>query len=516
MTAMEHGNAPAAGQQSEREAKRWHELKTDPDVFDAVAAGVKTFEIRLNDRDYQPGDGLLLRRTRDTGWAMKNTGAPLEYTGEEFRCIVTYVLRGPVYGLADGWAILSFRATLPAAAACAEQGEAVAWRFRHRHLGPDAPWTLCDHEPDVPGLEVHPLFVDAAPKELLEAVDSVLETAPCECSHKQRYEIGGHKSYCFLFDLDIARNKCGASLPPPARNGEMSDEEIYAMADQHGFRYRTSDEEGMQFDKHAVLAFARAVLSASCAPKQTEDQRGCTCHPDDNPPHPCPRKYAYSECVAAAAPAPSAPADQPSPATKRQYYYLIRDCPAKDAKDPGCICWHDEGAGPVPTMSPGLLEWRTVTVTREDQPSPDKQGQQGEPAEVAYSTDEENFNFESVEEALDSMDDPQPGDVIYEGDVVQRPASHYLPKIEWLLEAMSEKAWDAAGEHADDWPGRGMTNEGCNAIEAGLKALVDQHVKVNFWTVANVRRIEVTAELLAASPAPTEEPRTDGGEVDRG
>lgn len=22
----------------------------------------------------------------------------------------------------------------------------------------------------------------------------------------------------------------------------------------------------------------------------------CTCHPDDNPPRPCPRKYALSEC----------------------------------------------------------------------------------------------------------------------------------------------------------------------------------------------------------------------------
>lgn len=26
----------------------------------------------------------------------------------------------------------------------------------------------------------------------------------------------------------------------------------------------------------------------------------CTCHPDDNPPRPCPQRYAYSECVAAA------------------------------------------------------------------------------------------------------------------------------------------------------------------------------------------------------------------------
>ena len=26
--------------------------------------------------------------------------------------------------------------------------------------------------------------------------------------------------------------------------------------------------------------------------------RPCTCHPDDNPPVPCPQKFAFSECVA--------------------------------------------------------------------------------------------------------------------------------------------------------------------------------------------------------------------------
>ncbi len=29
------------------------------------------------------------------------------------------------------------------------------------------------------------------------------------------------------------------------------------------------------------------------------DDRICTCHPDDNPPRPCPRKYALTECRAA-------------------------------------------------------------------------------------------------------------------------------------------------------------------------------------------------------------------------
>lgn len=66
-----------------------HELKTDPEVFDAVAAGLKTFEIRYDDRGYQVGDQLILRKTR--------------YTGAE----MSHILRGPCYGLADGWVIIS-------------------------------------------------------------------------------------------------------------------------------------------------------------------------------------------------------------------------------------------------------------------------------------------------------------------------------------------------------------------------------------------------------------------------
>ncbi|MGR3301259.1 MAG: DUF3850 domain-containing protein, partial [Candidatus Scalindua sp.] len=41
-----------------------HELKSDPLVFDMVNSEWKTLEIRLNDRDYQLYDYLLLRRTQ--------------------------------------------------------------------------------------------------------------------------------------------------------------------------------------------------------------------------------------------------------------------------------------------------------------------------------------------------------------------------------------------------------------------------------------------------------------------
>jgi hypothetical protein len=43
-----------------------------------------------------------------------------------------------------------------------------------------------------------------------------------------------------------------------------------------------------------------ARLSAAEGPSRELDARPCTCHPDDNPPQPCARKYALTECCIAA------------------------------------------------------------------------------------------------------------------------------------------------------------------------------------------------------------------------
>ena len=95
-----------------------HELKTDPAVFKAVSEGRKNFEIRKNDRNFQVGDELWLKETVHTGAEMapRHNGAypgemlpgkPLEYTGRIMAVQVTYILNGPIYGLAEGWCIMS-------------------------------------------------------------------------------------------------------------------------------------------------------------------------------------------------------------------------------------------------------------------------------------------------------------------------------------------------------------------------------------------------------------------------
>ena len=83
-----------------------HELKTDPDVFEDVYHGLKTFEIRFNDRNFQVGDTLILRRTIYSGEEMEK-GKPLIYSGHAIHVAVMHIMHGPTYGLMDGWCIMS-------------------------------------------------------------------------------------------------------------------------------------------------------------------------------------------------------------------------------------------------------------------------------------------------------------------------------------------------------------------------------------------------------------------------
>lgn len=85
-----------------------HILKTDPDVFEAVASGMKTFEVRRNDRGFCVGDTLILRQTRFSRLEMQN-GEPLAYTGKEAERTVTYILTESIYGLQPGWVIMALR-----------------------------------------------------------------------------------------------------------------------------------------------------------------------------------------------------------------------------------------------------------------------------------------------------------------------------------------------------------------------------------------------------------------------
>jgi ASC-1-like (ASCH) protein len=77
-----------------------HYLKTWVEYFQAVKLGRKSFEVRLNDRNYQVGDTLILQE-----WDQ----AIQEYTGEEFSVVVTYILKGGQFGIDPRYVVIGIK-----------------------------------------------------------------------------------------------------------------------------------------------------------------------------------------------------------------------------------------------------------------------------------------------------------------------------------------------------------------------------------------------------------------------
>jgi ParB family chromosome partitioning protein len=77
-----------------------HHLKTDEKVFILVSNGLKTFEFRKNDRNFDKGDTLILQK-----WDFKNN----EFYGPRIVFYVPFVLYGGEYGVPEGYCIMSLK-----------------------------------------------------------------------------------------------------------------------------------------------------------------------------------------------------------------------------------------------------------------------------------------------------------------------------------------------------------------------------------------------------------------------
>lgn len=67
-----------------------HEIKCHPRYFIRIAEGTKTFEVRLNDRDYQVGDKLIIKEfDPEKGWpdhgAYDTISADITYISDAFQ-----------------------------------------------------------------------------------------------------------------------------------------------------------------------------------------------------------------------------------------------------------------------------------------------------------------------------------------------------------------------------------------------------------------------------------------------
>lgn len=75
-----------------------HKIKILAKYYKETASGNKLFEIRVNDRNYQKTDKLILREFDGDN-----------YTGKAIHAYITYVFAGGEFGLADDHCILGIR-----------------------------------------------------------------------------------------------------------------------------------------------------------------------------------------------------------------------------------------------------------------------------------------------------------------------------------------------------------------------------------------------------------------------
>ena len=80
-----------------------HCIKLHRNFADAVHNGLKTFEIRKNDRGYQAGDGFFFTVVDDDGHSVEHPVAQVAYR-------ITYLLHG--YGLQDGYCVFGIEPQL--------------------------------------------------------------------------------------------------------------------------------------------------------------------------------------------------------------------------------------------------------------------------------------------------------------------------------------------------------------------------------------------------------------------
>ena len=77
-----------------------HRVKCFNRWFNEVTSGLKMFEVRRNDRDYQVGDLIELNETKDS-----------EYTGRAALYEISYVLMSSEFpdGIKDGFVIIGLK-----------------------------------------------------------------------------------------------------------------------------------------------------------------------------------------------------------------------------------------------------------------------------------------------------------------------------------------------------------------------------------------------------------------------
>jgi hypothetical protein len=97
---MSYSEKTGGKRYKEEKMRTVHILKLNSNFAMAVLKGLKTFEIRKNDRGFQTGDHIIFKVVDDSGREQSHELNNIDY-------VITYVLSG--WGIQEGYVALGIR-----------------------------------------------------------------------------------------------------------------------------------------------------------------------------------------------------------------------------------------------------------------------------------------------------------------------------------------------------------------------------------------------------------------------
>lgn len=123
----------------------------------------------------------------------------------------------------------------------------------------------------------------------------------------------------------------------------------------------------------------------------------------------------------------------------------------------------------------------------------------GKEPNIVWSRNGNDFDYESLDDLINNEgDDLAVGDVVSFGTAMT-PGTNFVYADD-VIEMIGDRAYDIAGEHADDFPS--VTDEAKNELASFLAAWQEKHCAPTFWVVGNAEDYTITAEEIG-------EPRHD-------
>lgn len=104
--------------------------------------------------------------------------------------------------------------------------------------------------------------------------------------------------------------------------------------------------------------------------------------------------------------------------------------------------------------------------------------------EKCWSVNNEEFNYLTLGDLLDSNEELNAGDTIYVGEA-KHPGARELCDADDVIETMGDRASDIAGEYADSYPD--VTDEAKAELNAFLSSWIEKHASPGFYSVHNAR-----------------------------